>query len=376
MPDNRTSITTLRTREHHSTEQSARHLTGRYLDAVRAIGQGGVLASIDPSTSSAPITDAADALRAAPGPGWSGVIELPPGGVEQSETISLEGHGGFVSPGARNGRIQFTEDVVGLELGEQGHTTIRGGLTLEGPGWDVGTQPAIKTTSNGPWHCWDHIETRDWGGQTLLAEAEPQYFWRVGLWRASKHDPARQTSQLPHVWDSVGGKSNSFGGVILSNPEQTPSGTTPGGYLDKGYSSIQTLEVLGDIGSGDAGRPLVNARNRGYLDIDYLNAEPIGVDVPRSNIGVRVASSAVRVGHMTLVDRETWHAMLLNGGANGSSLPSPHLIGSSSTEEMLTVASAPTAPVDYRGEQSTVNDATGSTGWPAGVSCVDGYLSP
>jgi len=348
-------------------------LGGKYPKRVRAIGQSGVVSSIDPSTTTTPVSDAAQALRDAPGEGWSGYIILPPGGVDNDSSVTLDGYGGFISPGPGAGEIRFTSDTKGLILGAKGHTSIKGGLKLTGPGWNTGTEPAIYSNVNNARHVWDYIATEDWGGQSLLNETEPLYFLNVGLWHASKHDPARNTdTSHNYVYYHDSGVSNSFGTIILANGETVPSGTTPAGLRSGTWASIGTLEVLGDIGSNDFAEGVMNIQG-GSVSVGFVNHEGLTLSVPETKHYFNVNDGALYVDHArTNRDVETGTRMYQ---PRGGRIPKIAERGGSVIGNHIALAKEPiNRSVKYDGEQSEILDNSGSTGWEYGIEAADGYL--
>lgn len=346
---------------------------------VVPVGQGlGMSDAIDPSATDTPVSDAAQKLRDAPGSNWSGHIILPPGGVDNNSSVTFDGDGGFVCPGPRASEIRFTSDTKGLIIGGNS-SFIQGGLKLTGPGMANGSEPAIYSNTNSPWHVWDYIETEGWGGESLLTETQPMYFMNVGVWRAKDHDPAQNSdaSENAVIDHHGGGISNSFGTMIIANDMSSiPSGEVPTGFYSEGFSDFQTLEVLGAVGDDSIGAPAVRTRNGG-VTIGTLNSEGLSYGSNSNNACVmRTDYGTISVDFCHLHDRSVeryYYAFQPRGG----DIPIVRQEGSTSITDKFVIQDPPQAgPVKFAGEQSEISDQTGSTGWTYGIECADGYLKP
>jgi hypothetical protein len=358
---------------------STDELGGKYPSRVRAVNESGVVALIDPDSSSSPVTDAVDALisESPSGNAWNGTLILPSQPVENDGPINLKNNATITTYGGGYGEVQFTSDTIGLDVSGSTNTVIRGGLKLTGPGWDTGTNPAVYTDLNSSWHSWDFIFTEDWGGASLYApDVDPLYMMHVGLWRARRHDPEQNTGNSnKFIFNHRKGISNTFGTVILANPSNVPSGTTPGGYSSGAYTTVGTLEVLGGIGD-DLATPPVLADGIMCMNIGLINHEPIGVSMNELTALIRTKGMAVNINFARVAGRDVnriSHAF----EPTSSRFPPVSVKNAAHTGNALRITDPPTGgPSRLLEEQSMIQDSTGTTGWSHGIECVDGYYKP
>jgi uncharacterized spore protein YtfJ len=336
---------------------------------VVPVGQGvGASDAIDPSTTPTPVSDAADVLRNAPGTGWSGHIILPPETVQNDSAVTLDGYGGFVASAPRLSTIEFTSDTKGLINNGAGKTFIRGGLVLKGPGMTNSTNPAISHEANAPVNMWETVRVEGW--QSVYRQTSPGYFYRIGYLNGTNIDP-NQTGEFRMLkWGA--GASNHIGTLILSNSSTPPSGTNPIGAQLGCKIDIDQFEAIGAVGPDNSGA--MNVDN-GQVSVGFFNVES-GSTTYRKKAMATVDTGQLSVDTAHAFDQDLDHCWQLANVTGGRMAVVDERGTTNVGTSKVRVNSPPNRPIKAGYEQSDVQDATGTTGWAAGVECADGYLKP
>jgi hypothetical protein len=362
---------------------------------VYAIGESGIIDVVDPSTTTTPVTDAANSLiNNTPLPGWGGQVILPPQIVQNDATIpemkngtitSLGAWGSFRTVSNSGPAVQFTSDVEGLVLGD--NFGINGGLKLIGPGATTGTKPAITTNGQVGTGNADRIFTQDWGGPSFYPNngntGESFFFVNVGQWYAYRHNPARH-GQTDFILKLGQGVSNTINHCIIHNgfTDGTTLSSVPQALRSQSVLKINGMEFFGQVGSNSTTSSAALGMGA-HTHIGYLSIEE-GPDPAKSptigtvaQIGGSTASiRAIQVAEGRDVDRFYNLARFGSGGIKGGYLQKPIQTGSGSITTPLEVFTVPDEPIQYSGERASLTDSTDTTGWAAGIDCADQYYKP
>lgn len=341
-------------------------LTGSYPTRVRAIDSSGVVASIDPSTTSTPVQDAVNAISSN-FPFGGGTVLLPPANVQEAGTPAFPSNVSMIGHGMETSGIEITatgSGVRGLEINGSQMRFI--GFRIKGAGYGATQGPCIVPNANVHHVTFDHIRIVDWPNKALSNRATGSQIWqsKFGVFWAEV-DAGGQSN--PYIIDLQNGATarNVFDNLQLIGRD-TGSGADSGGiYLLDAAMQVNQLNMNGTIGTSgniiDCERGMFQAATAMYEPSSNRNSTPTAVIGERGDFTVhvdrlRIAEGGQGAGHVN-------HAYRVYGADGGGStygfveIDGSPLIG----DKVHLDADIANFPSFYFGPSSDVNNDTGGT---------------
>jgi len=343
-------------------------LQASYDGLVVPIAQGlGASDAINPANTTTPVQDAVDAVEAAISgatPKAGGFVLLPSSGandlVQNNGTVTINDNVGIVGHGYKTSGLEITATgVPGIEYASEAQGFIFGGFTLEGPGDDVTTGPAILYSAR----TFDissvgKVIVNNWANAGIRrADGGTLFHAEMGDWKFNNIDAGNEAGIIDFVPDSSTGTSIRFGEVQL-----TPTTTTSGSNSTAIATNLRDEILIDELLMAGSCGELTND-DQTLLLIDLLHIEPdTQVNQPVTQIA-KLTESEIYIDHLRKTSGSYDDGFFVTGTTRGLTIES---YSGNIPSPMINPLSDPSHPVYWSGDSSQVAPGSAESIWCLG----------